>query len=215
MTITEYYPYWSLLGYSTKIYYRDSVIAHISDYARRCTPVKKVDAIYYTKGKSTKDKGFIQLGSFNYVLLMTMVMAFYWRVNKDDALYQYYNIMVSHLIEMRNYYLKQNKKTLLDNTLFQDFVTTCIGETSDPMRDTWLERQKKFKEGKRVIFKYDPAKKQKKPEYKFPNTSGNIIRNARNFKIMASEAKQIGIPELPRKDIGKPTKEESESDSSS
>jgi hypothetical protein len=196
LTIAEYYPFWSLFGHNTKIYYRDTVIAHIIDYSRRCTPVKKVDAIYFEKGKSTKDKGFIQLGSFNYILLMTTVMAFYWRVNQNDALYQYYNIMISHLIEMRNYYLKQNKKTLLDDTLFQDFMITCIGDTSDPMRDTWLDRQKKFKEGKRVIFKYDPSKKQNKPEYKFPNTSGNIIRNARNFKIIATEAKQMSIPRM-------------------
>jgi hypothetical protein len=208
ISIAEYYPFWSLSGYSTRIYYRDSIIAHIFDYSRRCTPTKKVDAVYYEKGKSIRNKGFTQIGSFNYVLLMTLIMAFYWRVNKDDALYQYYNIMVSHLIEMRNYYLKQNNKTLLDDTVFQDFIKTCVGETSDPMRDTRLEREQKYKQGKRVIFKYDPASKQKKPEYRFPNSSGNVIRNSKNFRIIESDAKAIGIPSLPRTNLNEPVKKE-------
>lgn len=217
LSIAEYYPFWSLLGYNTKIYYRDSVIAHVTDYSRRCTPIKKVEAVYYEKNKSTKDKGTIQIGSFNYVFLMTMIVAFYWRVNKDDALYQYYNIMVSHLIEIRNYYLKTNKKTLLDDTLFQDFMITCIGETSNPIRDTWWLRQKKIEEGKRMMYQYYPDKKQKQPEFKFPNTSGNVIRHARNFKIMESDAKSMGILDLPRvsTDDGKEKKDRVEVNKSS
>ena len=38
----EYYPFLQFLSYSAKIKYKDYVLAHIVDYNRRCTPIKKI-----------------------------------------------------------------------------------------------------------------------------------------------------------------------------
>lgn len=50
-------------------------------------------------------------------------------------------------------------------------------------RKTRLERDKKFKEGKMVIFRYNPEEPREANEYKFANTSGNPIRTPKNLKV--------------------------------
>jgi hypothetical protein len=79
--------------------------------------------------------------------------------------------------------LNKHKKTLLDVSPFQSFIDKCIGDTMDPMRESKIQREKKYKEGKLVIFKYNPEKPREAPDYKFANTSGNEINNPINLKI--------------------------------
>lgn len=195
--VVEHYPFWMFLGYSAYIYYKDEVVAHIVNYNRRCTPVKKVAPKIYNGGKSTPDKkaDFIQIGSYAYSLLMNMIMTFYYRVNRNNQEYQYHNIMNSHLVEIRNYFFRNNKnKTMLDDTIFQEFIPECIGLTIDPLRESLLVRRKKFMEKKGpAVFRYKPEtdyEENPTTNYSFPNSSGNPIRNPNNLRLtMTVQAK--------------------------
>ena len=183
ITFIEFYPFWMLTGYSTIVYYNKIPIIHITSNNKRCIPIKKVPAKLFINRKVKKDDGSIQIGCFDFIFLMNLVTGLRERVNMVEEKTHYHNIMTSHLIEMRSYYLNKNKKNLLDNTLFQSFIPTCIGPTIDPTREIRLIREKKYKEGKLVIFRYNPEEPIKAPDYKFANTSGNPINKDINFKI--------------------------------
>lgn len=200
ITYTEFYPLWMFTGYSTVIYYDDVPIIHITSHNKRCTPINKINL----------DKSnYIQLGSFDYVLLMNMIAGLRAKVNDLSEKYNYHNIMTSHLVEMRNYYLKKNKKTLMDDSLFKSFIPECTGYTIDPGRETNLLRDKKFREGKMVAFKYSPEEKREPPEYKFANTSGNSVQKPMNLKI----TKYVDNPDLLKEFEQKPTIKENIDDS--
>lgn len=196
ISIVEYYPFWQLYGYSTYIYYKNYQICHIIHHNRRCTPYKTVNAYIFSNGKVGKESGNINIGSFDFDLLMCMSTAFYYRVNKDDEIYQFYNIMTSHLIETRNYYFGKTGKNMFDDTLFQEFLAVCEGEAMDPQRESRLMKQKKFNERKGpVTFRYNPDREyETNPSsiFRFPNSSGNAIHKERNYKIVGED--------IPRKD---------------
>ncbi len=186
VTIVEYYPFWQFLGYSTTISLNNSPIVTIYHYNKRCLPIKRVDAKKFAVS-IIDDKGKINLASFSLNLLMNIILTFKARVEKNEEYYQFHNIMTSHLIEIRSYFLKRNNKNLFDDTLFQEFVIDCIGESVDIIRETRLLRYTKAKEKQGpIVFRYDPAGGIKEPKstYKFSNSSGNPIRNASNFRIV-------------------------------
>ena len=185
ITYKEFYPLWMFTGYSTVIYYDNFPILHITSHNNKCVPTKIVKAKFYNngKGENINDKSFVQLGCFDFILLINLISGFRVKVNSVEEKQHYHNIMTSHLIEIRNYYLEKNKKTLLDESLFQTFIPDCVGETMDPMRESRLIKDKKYKEGKLVVFKYNPETPKSAPDYQFANTSGNEILSAKNFKI--------------------------------
>lgn len=198
INVVEYYPFWQFFGYSATISFNNIPIVTIYHYNKRCLPIKIVPSMKFQKNGSMKtivDKdNKINLASYSLNLLMNMIMTFRTRVEKQEDLYQFHNIMTSHLIEIRNYYLNKNKKTLFDNTIFQEFVIDCIGKSIDIIRETRLQRYIKAKEKQGpVVFRYDPADGIKEPKstYKFANTSGNPIRNPSNFRVIEVDKSQL------------------------
>ena len=183
LTIVELYPFWSFLGYSAFYFYKDIPILFLTYYNRRCIPFQ-----------STKDK--MKISAYAHMILMTLILKARQRTLKDRDGERYYNIMLSHLIEMRNYYLDKNKKTMFDKTMFQEFIIgNCVGETMDPKVESNLERIRKYRSGKSTMFRYEPAYGVKEPgtTYMFPNSSGNPIRNPRNLQILIPSKKESDI----------------------
>lgn len=178
ITTTEYYPFWHFTDYSCEIKYKGEIIAHIYNHLDRCTPVKTI-----TYSEHTYDPNcLIQIGCFDFVLLMEMINAFKMKVNEDQEKRLYHNTMISHLIEMRNNYFKITKKNMLDESLFQSLSTSCIGKTHDPLLEAKKKRKMKKEQGKNAIFMYKPIKKLS-TKWIFKNTSGNEINNPKNLKI--------------------------------
>lgn len=186
INIVEYYPFWSFLGYSVLIHYNEAPLIHIINYNRRCYPIRKVEANKYNNNAVQSEKGTIQIASYDLQLLMNLITTFRYRVLKDEEMYQYYNIMTSHLIEMRKHFFETTNSNILDETLFQEFIIECIGEPLDPLREARIIRGLKAKQGKLIVFKYSPSDgiKEAKSNYKFSNSSGNAIRNPANFRII-------------------------------
>ncbi len=184
ITFTEFYPFWQFSAYSTIVYYDKIPLLHIMSHNDRCTPIKTVTAKTFYDGKVVEDKkSFIQLGSFDIVFLMNLVAGFRCRVNELTDKCHYHNVFTSHLIEIRNHYFEKTNKNFFDDTIFQSFVSTCIGQSDDPMKERLKERRKKAAENKLVIYKYIPGRNMQVPGFKFANTSGNPIIKAINLKV--------------------------------
>lgn len=196
ITFTEFYPFWQYTGYNVVAYYKDIPLIHMTSHNNRCTPIKKVNFKTFYDNKVVEDnKSFIQLGSFDVMFLSNLISSFRCKVNDVPDKYTYHNIMTSQLIEMRNYYFNKTKTNLLDDTLFQSFLPTCIGNGKDPVKSVMKERRAKIMANRPATYKYVPGKNTEVSDFKFANTSGNPILN-KNFKI----TKYILNPELLNKD---------------
>jgi len=185
--LVEHYPFWMLLGYNAVIYYDDVPLLYISDYNNRCTPVKKVDAVVFFDGKvETGNKNLtVQIGCYDYIFLMNLITNFRAKVNGESDKINFHNIITSHLIEMRSYYFEKEGKTMVDETLFQEFIPDCVGPVPDPDAERQVEFARKKKEGKMLMFKYRPSEKIKEETtFKFANSSGNVISNTKNLRIL-------------------------------
>ena len=87
--------------------------------------------------------------------------------------------MLQELIKIRNNYLKENNKTILDDTPFQEFRIECQGSTIDGLRKNRLKIKDNIKKGKPAKLRYDPVdsnnlKRNKLLEFNYGNSSGKI-----------------------------------------
>lgn len=194
ISYVEYYPFWTFQSHAIHILYDGNIILDISNNNKRCIPIKKLVARKFINNKPVPEKNnYIQVGCFDFQILMAMIYAFHNRVEKKDLEIRYYNNLLSHLIQMRDYYFGNNKsKNLLDETIFQEFISTCTGEALDPKRENKLARARRRKAGKPVTFSYDPSIPRELPNYKFANSSGNSIKNIKNLKLSGYNPEKTG-----------------------
>lgn len=186
----EHYPFYGYLGYHVCIYYKDRLITTIYHYNKRCTPYLTETAYDFVEDGHSKVSGKLRMGTFYVSALYTLVQAMKGRVDDDEKKKNYYYAMLSHMVEMRNYFYETSGKTIFDKTIFVDFVVECMGEqmSSEQEHQKRIEKNKKL--GKALIFKYDPAvKKKEKDAYFFPNSSGNPITNPKNLKLTGKVVK--------------------------
>jgi hypothetical protein len=188
--VVEHYPFFQFFGHSAYIYSGDNLIAIVYHYNKRCTPYLKLPSYNFKGGKATKSKGDVTIGTFSVVLMYALITVIKARSDNDEVRKQIYHDTVSQLVEMRNFYLKVNKKTIFDKTIFQDFVVECKGEMLDPHREHQLVYEERKKKNKRFYnFKYEPTaesiSKQSDITHRFANSSGNPVNNDRNLKLSA------------------------------
>lgn len=185
ITLQEHYPLWTLMGYNSYILHKGTPVAHVIDYNRRCTPIQTIQSRKFVDGKEImgNKKSIIQLGCYDYILMTTMVNKMDMRVKDEKEKSNYYNIMISHLVDIRNTFLKEKKKSFLDDTIFQQFMIDCIGVGMDPKREALEKKTKRAEQGKMIVFRYTPPGK-KRTGWVFANSSGNVINNEYNRKIM-------------------------------
>jgi hypothetical protein len=190
VTLIEHYPLWTLYGYNNYISIDNKLVCHIIHYNKRCSPIKKVIPILFSNNKVTIDENntnFIQISSFDYMILTTLCYTMKGRSIKDDKFEHFYNTMTSMLVEMRNYYFKKQKKNMFDDTIFEEYLVTCIGDSLDPGREARLKGNYIYKELKKRKFKYNPHDNYRETDtsnWKFQNTSGHIINNIKNFRVL-------------------------------
>lgn len=181
----EFYPFFQFTGHSVEIYYKNTIIARIYNNNKKCIPYKSENALLFNKLTVTKMDGTVRLGTFPVVLLYSLITIMKARTNNDTSEKDLYYTLSSHLIEMRNYYFKKNNKSFLDNTIFQEFIPYCAGESIDPQRERRLMIDHRKKNNKRAVFVYEPSSDLREPEsnYVFANSSGNKINNPKNLKL--------------------------------
>jgi hypothetical protein len=124
---------------------------------------------------------------------MEIVFSFRQKVLKDSNKKRYHDVLISNMIKMRETHFKTTHKTLLDDSLFQSFIGTCIGKGIDTFNEAKkkrneLKEKRKNKEKVSFGFSYKPVREIKN-KWVFSNTSGNLINNPKNLKLSKHQNK--------------------------
>jgi hypothetical protein len=186
---TEYYPFFQFTGYSVEISLDDDIIAIIYSHNNKCTPYQEVPAYKFENNKAIKTDNKIIIGTYTLNLLYTQINTIKYRVVDEETMKNIYITIVSHLLQFKSYFFDHNKKDdVFSETVFKDFVVDCIGNTKNslhPDKEKFLKYEERRKKNIVIVFRYDPSKEHKDGEinFKFNNTSGNLIINKKNFKL--------------------------------
>ena len=96
---------------------------------------------------------------------------------QSEKIKERYDKIIQGMLFMKNKYLTKTKKTFLDNTPFQHFITNqCSGTPLNP--SDIRHRMPNYKG-----FKFDPTKPKVFDDYTYTNISGRFITNDNNKLI--------------------------------
>jgi hypothetical protein len=167
ITVKEYSPFWEFMDRRVEYYSNGSLILTLYGPNDRCT-------VY---NFSQKKKTYF--GTYSLVYMYLLFNYFYNIVNNNKDNVKIYLTMINNIMNARNKYLDNKKKSVLDKTPFQEMTYKCFGIPVDPKRMAFLERAEKKEEGKRVVqYNYTASGKPgNAPDYVFSNISGNPIVN--------------------------------------
>jgi Mimiviridae putative poly(A) polymerase catalytic subunit len=180
----EFNPFFQYTDYNVEIYVGDTMICRIYNHNKRCVPYQDVPAFDFLNNKSN-DNDSIRIGSFTVTILHLLIDAQKARVNNNNQLEKFYYHMLSHCIQMRDYYFKTKNKNMMDDTIFEDFIINCIGEEMTMEKEKRLRIEKRKRQKKPLVHRYTPADNfvEKPPKFIFNNSSGNKVNNPKNLRL--------------------------------
>jgi hypothetical protein len=165
ITIKKFCYFFDFLDKRTEYYYNNSLVLRLFGNNDRCT-------VY-----NYSEKKLTYFGTFNLVMMYLFFMYNYYYINKDSNNSKLYKTLIGKLYTVRNKYLDKHNITVIDESPFKDFSFKCIGNHLDPKRHSFLEKTKKKKMGKKIVWRYTPTGKEIViPKVIFDNCSGNEIR---------------------------------------
>ena len=180
VTYEEYSPFFQFFGNKVKIYYEDVLVLIIYSNNHKSIPYI--------------DKNNIKIGTFQMTLMYFLMNYMYYRVNTDNISKNLVHSTISNLYDIRNTYLLEKKKTILDNTPFKEFITTCVGETMTLQRERQIQIDKRKKKKEQLTFTYVPNEESinqiVEKNFIFSNSSGNKIINDKN-KLLFNNKKSV------------------------
>lgn len=188
LSYSEFYPYFQFTGYSFHIYYDNNLVACVYDNNKKCLPYHSLKTI--TNFNNPRKVGTkVILGNFPLTLMYGLINIQRSRTVRDKESMDFYYTFVSHLVSIRDYFFRTYNKTILDDTIFKEFTAKCIGTTIHPKEEKHLLVQKRRKQKRAIVFRYNPEDELLEPSSneKFLNSSGNEITNPKNLKILRSE----------------------------
>ena len=173
ITTQERYPFFQFWDFSIDIRINDKLVCKIYKNNNICIPFKEVKNVKYA--------------SFTYNLMWVMIEKFYYsiydadcsgRPKQNNEIIKRYDQIINGMLFIKDKYLKEHKKTFLDDTIFQHFVTDkCSGV---PLNPSDIKNSIKNYRG----FKYDPNKKTVNNEPNiYTNISGRFINSVGNKLI--------------------------------
>jgi len=175
--VEEYYPFFQFYSKKVSIYVNNELVVNIYGNNGKCIPVRKVPLA---------SNNWIQVGSFSFTLMMLMIVKIRAYVEKGlekNDVAEEYKFMIKQMIKKRTEYLKENKKSPLDDTIFREFSVDCIGQEIS-RKKAYKDRLTKRKEKKQLLkYRYTPGSSDENFEWVFANTSGNLINNPKNLLL--------------------------------
>lgn len=173
ITTQERYPFFQFWDFSIDIRINNKLVCKIYKNNNICIPFKEIKNVKYA--------------SFTYNLMWVMIEKFYYsiydadcsgRPKQNNEIIKRYDQIINGMLFIKDKYLKEHKKTFLDDTIFQHFVTDkCSGV---PLNPSDIKNNIKNYRG----FKYDPNKKTVNNEPNiYTNISGRFINNVGNKLI--------------------------------
>ncbi len=164
ITTKKYYPYYQFMDRSTEYYLDDTLILRVYGANERC--------IVYRY--SEKKKAYF--GTSQLIFMYNLIQYNIAKIRNNNFNVASYGSMLIRHMKTRDKYLTDNNLTVLDKSIFQEFTYECNGEPTDVLRASFLDIVKKREQGKQAKFLYKPkGTPGKKPNYKFDNTTGEII----------------------------------------
>lgn len=174
----EYYQFCDYYGYSVEIFIKDKLCLRIYEN---------------TKGKCNTmvEHDDFQFGSFSYVLMFLMIRNIYSKVYRDNTECHILKTLTSHMVELRNYYLKNTNKTIFDEGVFQDMNPKCVGvgitgfQLYDQLVQERIELTKQNKRKGPYTIEYYPEKNRQEPNSNktFVRVDGEEVKNKKYLKI--------------------------------
>ena len=173
--IKEFYPFFQFLGRKTEFYLDNKLIFVVYSHNDRCTVYQS----NYSENKKTL------FATFSLLRLMLYAEYFNQMIHKNKKEEIEYLTLFTNIIKGRIEYLEEKDITVMDKSLFQEFTFDCIGSAIDTIRESRLRPLERKKQGKMLVYRFDPetAKDTKSPNYIFANSSGNPIKNPKDFSI--------------------------------
>ena len=166
----EYHPFFQFFDTHISFKLNDYILLNVYGNNKKCVPYIKI--------------GKVNFCSYQF-LLMTFLINHYYNKFYDNYIEANNNdYMIKDLINIRNNFLKKNKKNLFDKTIFREFVLEYKGSGINPHIEWQKNIKEKIKQKKRIKFIYDPIKsKLDKINFIFKNSSGRI--NSSKYRIMS------------------------------
>jgi hypothetical protein len=185
----EMYPWFQYTDYSVEIYIKNTLICRIYNNNHKCIPYQDVPAYNFNIKKVIKLQHKIRIGTFSLVLLHFLIDAQKMRVNSEKEKEKFFYNVVSYCIRARLKYFTSYKKNFLDNSIFKEFTTTCIGNEISSEKQMLLRIENRKKSKKPLVYRYVPAEKYQEvpPTFIFHNTSGNVINNVKNLQLTSKD----------------------------
>ena len=167
--VEEYHSFFQFFDNRVSFTFNGKTILNIYGNNEMCVPY------WYIEKKN------INVVTFPYMLQTFLINYIYNSINNNKTEASNLDFLLEDIIKIRNNYLEKHKKTIFDNSPFQEFRIQCMGETMESSRKFRLSVAEKLKKRQPIKFRYDPAnKKNFDPDrIKFDNSSGNI-NNTRN-----------------------------------
>jgi len=187
LTINYFVPFYQFWDERIEVSFNNECIIKIFGNNGLCIPYNnlyisndKIDKIqvggFRKKLIGGKDGDCIKIATFILLFNHLLIHRQYEYINRTEV-YKKYEKIMHELLGKRNAYLKENKKTVMDNTPYREFISRCNGVTISSIRKHKLQQLNKKAKGKVTVFNYNPETQQKTfvlPEYKFQNISGNV-----------------------------------------
>lgn len=159
--VKEYHPFFQFFDSRISFEYKGKEILNLYGHNCMCIPFFNLE------------KKKMNIVTYPYLILMLLIKFIYLHINNNKES-KNYDFMLENIITLRNEYLKKNKKTVLDNTPFEEFRIECMGDTIDHSKKRFITKDSYEK--KKFLFKYDidnPPNFDYK-EISFRNLSGNL-----------------------------------------
>lgn len=187
----EFYPFFQFYGYNTVFYFElngDQIpILYLYSNNNKCISFKSVPYVKFDniklKSSSPEADKTVDIGSFDFNILHALIILVKVRVDDDNDWNDILYTLINGYVAFRKYYFTQNNITLYDSSIFEGFVIDCKGETIPPDREKRMLIQARKKLGKPAIYRYESGVSKQPGSYYFANTSGNEIRNEKNYKL--------------------------------
>lgn len=186
ITIREYYPFFQYLGHRTSFYYEDINFLDVYDNYEKCIPYKKlqIEQQYFGDKVKIEKDDYVNICTFAVNVSNLLMLYVYDKVYNHKRAPIHDN-MIKDLIKFKKVYLEEHKKTIFDDTIYQEFVINCIGKTIKPELKKWNLGKKRIEMKKRPVYKYNPSPFKKEDatviKFVYANSSGNKIKNDKKY----------------------------------
>ena len=173
----QYYPFFQFTDKKVIFKYKNEVFLVIYGNNESCIPYNDIKLTHLTETYP------IKIATFNVLLMMNLIKYHQAYADRNKDIQNLEDYLMYEMLKSRENFLEANNKTILDDTIFEDFKINCLGIAESPMRKFMLSRRdKKFPRS--AIAPYDPEERRQNfptDSYYYNNTSGNIINNPKDL----------------------------------